>query len=878
MIFDESDYDDYDVELPAPIVDTDMDAKSLDRNKILQKQNLVGCTKAGITIIAKKKNKKLIKVKKGNSYTKKMNTEISRSADKSDSLLNTNNAKSLDRKIKVKVKKVKKVKKTDCELKEEDDFSYKPKNHKFITLTETFDVDKLNYIIEHFEEFKLQLRWRARYDRNPPLAQLIRYRDASVNGKIVIKYCQRNGMGRFQALSPSLQGIAREIRHTISRENYVDIDMVNSHPTILQWMCNKEGFQCKYLDRYISKREFYIKKLMDKNDIDRDTAKITYLTITNGGDSDYKKLKNKTKHIVSYKNEMTHLHGLFTKLNPKRFKEVKSKRIKVGKNYNHEAALMNCLMLDIENDILMAMYKFFGNPKDSVLCFDGIMVRKTKDYQKLDMEGCEKFIFKKTGIHTVIKEKSMNQHLDLKGCDIKKYKPYLSDYTSDNNYYWFDFMKDANKTFESLLDVKRYVKRNINRVMFRIYSGDYYVRKLSRDLTFYIGVDLPKEVFVYKKKMKNDPENVSTEIKTITLQQLMVRHGLLSHVKSYNTMTFDPSNKNSKRDFNMWNGFKAKLVDKDEADESKCKLIYDAIFDIWCDRDDERFKYIKSWFHNIFRYPEKKSKIVPILNSTEKQIGKGIIINHFLIPYVFGRRCSMTTTGLDTIASKFNEIMMNQIFINCEELTAKSGDGYNAMFDKLKSRITEDMIKIEIKGGKTFMYPDRCNYMGCTNHRNTIRLEEGDVRYYVAECSSRHKNDYSYFDKLAESFTDEAASHFFSCIYHMEDPVDLRKIPETTIKTEMIMGCASSSRKFLMDIKDLMSSDMKKDDFDFENWQYDILLTNSIRSGKFYNIYKKYCSDNSERVLSNQKFGRDIRGYITKGVDMWRTYDLSTIK
>lgn len=391
---------DTDVELPTPIVDTNMDANSLDRNIKVK-----GCTKAGITIKVKKKNKKLIKKKRSNSYTKNMKSDISPQADNSDSLLNNSSTKSLDH--------------------------FLEKKSKFMTLVETFNIDNANCIVEHFDELEDQLRRRERYDKYDPLTQLKKYiSSAIVNenglGEIAIKYQQKNGRGRFQAMGPSLQGLPREIRHTISRDLYFDIDMVNAHPVILQWMCRNQGFDSKYLDRYIKKREFYLEKLISKNKISRDEAKRVYLAITNGGSGDYKSLKYKSSHLESYKEEMTGLHKKFADLNPERFQEVKAKRIKDKKNYNHEAALMNCLMLDIENDCLMVAHSRIGC-KTKSLQFDGMQIfrcpHKGSSLERDPDNDCgwiEGLVSKKLGISTNWKVKPMNNHLDLSKYKIKK--------------------------------------------------------------------------------------------------------------------------------------------------------------------------------------------------------------------------------------------------------------------------------------------------------------------------------------------------------------------------------------------------------------------------------------------------------------------------
>ena len=65
---------------------------------------------------------------------------------------------------------------------------------------------------------------------------------------------------------------------------------------------------------------------------------------------------------------------------------------------------------------------------------------------------------------------------------------------------------------------------------------------------------------------------------------------------------------------------------------------------------------------------------------------------------------------LDCVTSKFNQILMNKLFINCDELSSLSGS-YHSTFDVLLKRITDPTINIEIKGGQKFIYPDYSNYL-----------------------------------------------------------------------------------------------------------------------------------------------------------------------
>ena len=57
----------------------------------------------------------------------------------------------------------------------------------------------------------------------------------------------KNGLGLFN--------LRKEIRHTIANEFYVDIDIENCHPVILEQVCKHNKIECKSLTKYINNRE-----------------------------------------------------------------------------------------------------------------------------------------------------------------------------------------------------------------------------------------------------------------------------------------------------------------------------------------------------------------------------------------------------------------------------------------------------------------------------------------------------------------------------------------------------------------------------------------------------------------------------------------------
>ena len=86
--------------------------------------------------------------------------------------------------------------------------------------------------------------------------QLEKYLKLIKDNKATVNYKQADiKYGRvFPKNSLGLFSIRREIRHTLSRDNYYDIDIENCHPVILYQICQANNIRCKYLKKYIDNR------------------------------------------------------------------------------------------------------------------------------------------------------------------------------------------------------------------------------------------------------------------------------------------------------------------------------------------------------------------------------------------------------------------------------------------------------------------------------------------------------------------------------------------------------------------------------------------------------------------------------------------------
>lgn len=293
-----------------------------------------------------------------------------------------------------------------------------------INSSESFDSDLLNYILTHKSKYKTLLKQTNEYN---PYTTLHKYLVNSKNNLTQVKYFQRDNQGRRYAVGGlSLQFINRKIRCTISNKYYFDFDIENAHPVILEFLCIQNDFECPCLSEYIQNRESILTSLK----MSRTKAKKTFLCIINDNNFDIKNINYTTDFLLNFVSEMKTIHNLFSALYNVEFKKFCKK---TTKKINLKASFMNTLLCDFENKILMTMYDFFGRPKNCVLCFDGIMILKTdiKDCE-YSLRSCEKYIQDELKIKVSLKNKKMDDILDIKISKVKKYiRPIIYDRHDD---------------------------------------------------------------------------------------------------------------------------------------------------------------------------------------------------------------------------------------------------------------------------------------------------------------------------------------------------------------------------------------------------------------------------------------------------------------
>jgi phage/plasmid-associated DNA primase len=300
--------------------------------------------------------------------------------------------------------------------------------------------------------------------------------------------------------------------------------------------------------------------------------------------------------------------------------------------------------------------------------------------------------------------------------------------------------------------------------------------------------------------------------------------------------------------------------------------ILNHIKNCWASIDDEcsadMYDYILQWFRQAFLEPWNKTGIVLLLYGLEGT-GKGILIDNLIIPFIYGDTNACVSQGLNPLTQRFNSICMNKLFICCNEVSSEGG--FHMSFDKLKAIITDKTISIEKKGIDVFKdYPNYLNLIFTTNNYDGVKLGKSDRRYCCIETSSKYKGDYDYFENLLTFCNQEVANHFYTYCIDMESTRNIRHIPRTQLKEDMMVNAVSSVEKYIREAQQFdMEEKRKNSAWVTLNMKWDEALCTytaqdrTIPARHLYESYASWCRENHEVNKSSAMFGREAKSLLS---------------
>lgn len=228
--------------------------------------------------------------------------------------------------------------------------------------------------------------------------------------------------------------------------------------------------------------------------------------------------------------------------------------------------------------------------------------------------------------------------------------------------------------------------------------------------------------------------------KSVELGKWWLKHGKR---REYETIMFDPSKtQDDNTRYNLWEGLNC--ISK----TGTWKSMKRHIWEILCNKDEEKFKYVIKWFAWAVQNPDKRPETALVFKG-KQGAGKGVVLSQFV--EIFGTH-GIQIASRDHLTGKFTGHLKLVVFLYADEAYYP---GDKEVEGTLKNLISEDVVMREAKFISPTLEKNRLHIVMSTNNEWVIPASLDSRRFFINEISNKYaKNEISdnqrkiYFDNL----------------------------------------------------------------------------------------------------------------------------------
>lgn len=546
----------------------------------------------------------------------------------------------------------------------------------------------------------------------------------------------------------TLGTLYRPVRHTLCKDYYVDVDIINCQPSILNSVLSCNGINHQKLDIYIKNREDVFEQIMSSYSCTKDNAKGLINSLINGGSiSKWMEINNLEqqsymKYIHELSSELIEARNIIIRHNLNYIEELKAYHIKHTKEYKGDYIFMSYFLGQYEKLIIEVVVNYLKEKERIddknifVYCQDGIMLLKAS-YFREDFEFIEKELFDKMRLNIQFKIKEMDEAFT---------EDELKQETQEDDVLFEQYKEDFEKQF------------------FKLNNPICYVRELLDNKLQYFK---PAELREYLKSSEYRFEDKK--------RNFFDSWTACSRIRVKEAIVFDPSNTHDEKYYNLFRGFPYDDPDVDDLDEASSKVLQ--LMNHLCVNDAS---YFLDWISRMIQNPGKKTEWAIVLYSKVGGVGKNCMTD-FLVKLI-GEYAGLVT-NIEDITKKFNVDLCNKIFIYGDEINASA----KKVADELKKVITGKEKSMEKKGYDAQKIKDHSNYLFTTNNEHCFKIEEEDRRYLMIRCTNERKTDEFYTEFYKELDNEYTIKQLFKFFKNRKVLYKLNKAPMTEYKQELII-------------------------------------------------------------------------------------------
>lgn len=187
---------------------------------------------------------------------------------------------------------------------------------------------------------------------------------------------------------------------------------------------------------------------------------------------------------------------------------------------------------------------------------------------------------------------------------------------------------------------------------------------------------------------------------------------------------------------NLWTGWG---VNPHEGD---CSKWLDFVHEIICNKDDELFGYLISYFAHMIQRPRELPETAVVFRG-----GEGTGKNTFFraITSIVGNTHSIMLTSINQVAGRFSGHLADVLFVLCNE-SIWGGDKVHQ--GVLKSLISDEIQPIEDKGMKIKSIRNYKRTAFSTNENWAVPRGGDDRRFVIFDVQNTRKGDWDYWNAI----------------------------------------------------------------------------------------------------------------------------------
>jgi Family of unknown function (DUF5906) len=200
--------------------------------------------------------------------------------------------------------------------------------------------------------------------------------------------------------------------------------------------------------------------------------------------------------------------------------------------------------------------------------------------------------------------------------------------------------------------------------------------------------------------------------------------------REYQTVIFDPAAPITKpgdgaKYYNLWQGFSV------EPKEGSWELTKRHIFEVLCNKDRRKYRYLKKWLAWCIQNPDKRAEVAVVLKG-KKGAGKGFIFTYMI--KVFGNH-GMSISNRNQLVGKHLGHLVNTCFLFSDEAYYPGDVEVKGAINAL---ITEERISVEPKFFDVRLITNRLHIGMATNEEWVVPASEDERRYFINKVEDKY--------------------------------------------------------------------------------------------------------------------------------------------